>query len=164
EKFFGIVALSAVGSDSHSRRRRVKSDYFFAELQLSPAILRRPELRADASFQEEIAAALVQKADFCSAHGKLREPATKGVSRTEDFVRDVISFRRGLYVIEEFVDTVDHRLVWVAGDSEAAALDEEGFACRGFDLPPNLVRAQRQRGVLHAFADRGPCQPSLASR
>jgi hypothetical protein len=71
-----------------------------------------------------------------------------GVSRTEDFVRDVISFGGGLYVIEEIVDTVDHRLVWVPGDSEAAALDEESLACRGLDLAPNLVRAQR---VVRAF-------------
>jgi hypothetical protein len=81
-----------------------------------------------------------------------------------DFVRDVISFGGGLYVIEELVDTVDHRLVWVPGDSEAATLDEESLACPGFDLPPNLVRAQCQRGVLHTFADRDPCQPGLASR
>jgi hypothetical protein len=121
-------------------------------------------LRADASFHEEIAAAVVQKADFCSVHGKLREPATKGVSRAKDFVRDVISFGGSHYVIEELVDTVDHRLVWVPGDGEAAALDEESLACRGFDLPPNLVRAQRQRGVLHTFADRDPCQPGLATR
>jgi hypothetical protein len=121
-------------------------------------------LRADASFHEEIAAAVVQKADFCSVHGKLREPATKGVSRAKDFVRDVISFGGSHYVIEELVDTVDHRLVWVPGDGEAAALDEESLACRGFDLPPNLVRAQRQWGVLHTFADRDPCQPGLATR
>ena len=79
-------------------------------------------------------------------------------------MRDVISLGGGLYGIEELVDTVDHRLVWVPGDSEAAALDEESLACRGFDLPPNLVRTQRQRGVLHTFADRSPCQPGLASR
>src|SRR6516225_1933877 len=139
QKFFGIVALSAVGGDGHSRRRRVECDYFFAELQLSPAILRGPELCADASFHEEIAAAFVQKADFCSVYGKLREPAAKGVSRTKDFVRDVISFRAGLYVIEKLADTVDHRLVWVPGDSEASALDEESLARRGFDRPPNLV-------------------------
>src|SRR5262249_9092740 len=130
----------------------------------SPAILRGAELRADASFQKEIAAAFVQKADFCSAHGKLREPAPKGVSRTKDFVRNVISLGGGHYVIEEIVDTVDHRLVGAPGDREAAALDEESLACRGFDLPPNLVRAQRQRGVLHTFANRSPCQPGLASR
>ena len=28
----------------------------------------------------------------------------------------------------------------------------------------DLVRAQRQRGVLHAFADRGPCQPGSRQR
>src|SRR6516225_8720168 len=164
QKFFGIVALSAIGGDGHSRRRRVKCDYFFAELQFSPAILGRPELCADASFHEEIAAAFVQKADFCSVHGKLRKPAMKGVSRTKDFVRDVISFGGGHHVIEELVDTMDHRLVWVPSDGEAAALDEEALACRGFNLPPKLVRAQRQRGVLHTFADRDPCQPGLATR
>jgi resolvase-like protein len=37
-------------------------------------------------------------------------------------------------------------------------------ACCGFDLAPNLVRAQCQRGVLHTFADGDPCQSSFASR
>ena len=119
---------------------------------------------ADAGFHEEIAAGFVQKADFCSVHGKLREPAAKGVSRTKDFVRDVISLGGGLHVVEELIDTVDHRLVWAPGDGEASALDEQSLACRGLDLPPNLVGAQRQRGVLHTFADRGPCQPGFASR
>ena len=43
--------------------------------------------------------------------------------------RRPVSFGGGHHVIEELVDTVDHGFVWVPGDSEAAALNEESFAC-----------------------------------